>query len=149
MDFKDLIAFRHTLSGDIYLIWGVHTTVIIALVGWLLNKQKNFQTAHKVLATLGYSLVAIIVVVALIHVYNQLQMLSVDIACVVADKAHTFANGGYLESIIDTTSKMNYTSLKCSLWRSIPIVVFFYVLMLFAIWSDWLWKKFYISELKG
>lgn len=146
MDFKDLVNLSHALSGDIFLIWGVHTTVVIALIGWLLTKRKSFTFIHKLLATIGYSIVVLIVIGALHNVYDQLSMLSIDITNAVTDKMLPFAKDGYQFNMINKEGKMNYTNLCASLWRSIPIAVFFYIFMLFLIWNDWMWKKLYENE---
>ena len=59
MDFKDLLTLSNALSGDIFLIWSIHTTAVIALLGWLISKRSNFERVHKLIATIGYSLARI------------------------------------------------------------------------------------------
>lgn len=146
IEFRDLIGLRRDLAGDIFVIWGIHTTVALAMIGWFFSKRSYFLTIHKAIATFGYSVVVCLVIFSLYHVYSQLQLLSIDIAHSIKLGNLKLADGGYLQKITDPDTGINYTSLSNSLWRSIPIAVLFYIFMLFLIWNDWVWEKLKVKD---
>lgn len=57
MDLKDFLPFYTQRVGSFWLLWGINTTVAIAVIGWLISQRNSaFGKQLKLVTTIAYSI---------------------------------------------------------------------------------------------
>lgn len=133
MNFENMLPVAHSIVERVWVIWGFHTTVVVAVFGWLISKRnKDFPNYLKKLGTTGYSIFYLVVTITFLKTY-------LDIKYVVKDLLYfrgtlEYAQDGYIAKL-----------LTFNFWErvSIPLSVctIFLVIVLILIWNDKIWEK--------
>ena len=129
MDLKDLLSMVFKAQDRIYAMWGVHTTVAIATIGWLIGqREKTFEMSHKLASTLGYTIFFVIICVTFYNLYKDLHLVLVDLTNLSSIDQLPKVKEGYIGYLLEWkyNKKIAIPMVVCSL---------FYFFILFLIWS--------------
>lgn len=133
MESKDLLSFVFQMGDRIWLLWGLHTTVAVAVVGWLIaQRNRTFERPLKIVSTVGYTLFFIAICVTFVKGYRDLHLILTDLRNLTPILKLCKIHEGYIGYLL----KIKYPkSIK------VPLIVCsgFYVFILYLIWSNWLW----------
>jgi hypothetical protein len=130
MDLKDLLSIVFKAQDRIWALWGVHTTVAVATIGWLISqREKTFKMPHKLASTLGYTIFYVVICLTFYTLYKDLHLVLVDLTNLSSIVQHPKITEGYIGYLL----KWQYQERLV-----IPIVVCssFYLFILLLIWSN-------------
>jgi hypothetical protein len=128
-DFKYLFDIFQSIGDEIWTVWGFHTTVFLAVAGYLISRRNNLDFHLKVIATIGYAMFTALIIGVLRHLYGEQAMAVKDITAI-ANKASDFHAHGYIYN------EMTGVGSGEKLFWSIVICLSFSALMLVLIWTD-------------
>lgn len=127
MDFSELLPIAHSIVERIWIIWGIHTTAVVAVIGWLIARRaREFDRFLQVVSTVLYSAFCIGICITFIKTY-------IDIELIINDLRHAsaglcYAHDGYIMKL-----------LGFNFWKRIPIPIIVcsivFVAIMFMIWS--------------
>ena len=134
MGSKELLPLVFQMGGRIWLIWGFHTTVAVAVIGWLITKRSaTFDCTLKLVSTIGYAIFFITVCWAFKKAYKDLSLIIKDLEEFISAEKPRISNEGYIKKEL---LEMNYCR---SLIRPIVVCSLFFGFILFLIWCDQIW----------
>ncbi len=76
MNYKDVVDIIYEYRGDVWQHGMILVTLNVAMWGWLIQRKGLYGRAEKIVATVGYSLFVIIIVLGMNKSYKNL-----DLAC--------------------------------------------------------------------
>jgi len=133
LGFNDLLPLFSTMVDRTWAIWGLHTTVAIAVIGWIISqKTKNFDMPVKAVATIGYSVFAISILSSFYYAYKDMDWLVRDLEGLKG--TFGFVESGYLQK------KLLDFNFIDSFMKPLVTVLAFYSLIIFLIWNDRVWQ---------
>ncbi len=137
MNLKDLLPFYSQMVDSIWLLWVIHTTVAVAVVGWLISQRKTpFGKQLKVISSIGYSIFYFIICFSFYRAYNDLRLLHIDLKYLSDVKAESYPEKGYIATkLLDVDSMYYFNHTVFSIFAC----GLFYGFILYLIWSKWLW----------
>lgn len=133
MNFENLFPIAHNIVERVWIIWGFHTTVVLAVFGWLITQRtKDFPRYLKILSTIGYSIFFLVVTITFVKTYLDIQYVVNDLLYFKGSVNYT--QDGYINKLL--TFNFWYRVL-------IPISVCstFFMFVLILIWNDKIWAK--------
>ncbi|MHC4742854.1 MAG: hypothetical protein ACYS8Z_13140 [Planctomycetota bacterium] len=132
--FTFLYGVLKDLRADIFLLWGIHTIVVVAAVGWLVSLKGRLSKDQKLAAEIGYSAFAFAISWAFIRLYSQYMGVVLDIKRTYPEVASCVPKGGY---IYDTLNKDYWYSIL----RTLTIVAGTYIVIMLVVRSSARKKK--------
>lgn len=122
----DAMQIIIALGGDIWLLWGFESTVNIALIGWLLEKAGSLSRNQKGIASVGYSIFCVVLVVSFMNGYSKLQLAVRDLAF--AATSGSMAPDGLVQGYIDTPYRWHlaFALVATAIW---------FAFMMYVIWN--------------
>ena len=132
MDFENLLPIAHSIVERVWILWGFHTTVVVAVLGWLITKRnETFDRYLKILSTIGYSIFYVVVMTTFIKTYLDIQYIVNDL--LLAKGTRSFVANGYIEKL-----------LTFNFWGRIllpfSVCSIFLIFILVLIWNDKIWN---------
>ena len=140
MDTKDLLSIVFKTQDRIWALWGVHTTVAVATIGWLISqREKTFEMSHKIVSTLGYTIFYVIICITFYTLYKDLHLILVDLTNLSSILELPKIKEGYIGYLLEWKYDKKIV---------IPITVCssFYFFILLLIWSNLLRTNYKIMK---
>ena len=80
MNFENMLPIAHSIVERVWIIWGFHTTVVVAVFGWLITQRtKDFPRYLKRFSTIGYSIFFLVVIITFVKTYLDIQYVVNDL----------------------------------------------------------------------
>jgi len=119
-----------TLRGEVWLLWGVLATFNTAFIGWLLAKPDAFGNQQKTVATIGYLLFCLIMVIGFVGTYKNLDAAVTDLNAALRESGKLPEAGGLVEEL-STRHYRNY------LVYAISVTGLSFAFNMSLVWTGW------------
>lgn len=99
-DFKYLFSILLDANSAVALTWTAHTTIMIAMIGWILSKKEDFHKLIKVFGAVAYSVVLAVFIIVIQVQYRQLWRMTEDIKSLVGKQIAALPSCGYVNCML-------------------------------------------------
>ena len=140
MKFNDLLPLAMQIGSNIWLLWGFHTTVAVAVIGWIVAKRPVvFRKQLKIFTSAAYGTFFVVICTTFLKAYRDWFRILTDLKASARSLNLELHPDGYINYILN---RDYYESIM------VPILVcgVFFLIVIFLIWSDWIWRLLRSSE---
>jgi hypothetical protein len=133
MKFENLLPVAMQLGNDIWLLWGFHTTVAVAVIGWIIAKRPVVLSPQiKIVTSIAYGTFFVVICISFLKAYRDWFRILTDLKESSQSLSLKLHPDGYIQYILNRNF---YESIM------VPILVciVFFLIVIFLIWSDGIW----------
>ena len=100
-DFKYLFDILMKIKSDYYLCWAVHTTICLAVIGWIIAQKTDFTKSTKIFASIGYTFFLALMIYTFNGIYRHWERAIIDIKEISSKVIESLPTKGFIINFLD------------------------------------------------